>query len=115
MATLLAGKDRWGRSVVLGEECWERHVLPRRPYFAGQERPCVEDTLKSPSVVKHDVDYPTRECFNRPSPLPYPHGGLFVKVVVVYAPFDGVGAEVGTVVTVHLTGDPKAGEKRKWP
>ncbi len=65
-------------------------------------------------MVKHDVDYPDRECFYRPSPLPPPYGGVFVKVVVRYEP-SPIGPDTGTVVTVHLTADPKTGEKRKWP
>ena len=114
MAVVLRSRDRFGRDVVLTRRCWSDHVLRRRPYFAGQER-IVAQALTSPTFVNHDVDYRDRECFYVPSPLPYPYGGLWVKVVVAYTPAIALGRAAGTVVTVHLTDKEKPGEVRKWP
>lgn len=114
MVVVLRCKDRWRRDVELTDSCWVDHVLRRRPYFLGCEGACVGDTLQHPTFVNHDVDFADRECFYRPSPLPPPHQGFLVKVVVAYRFINGADQE-GTVVTVHLTANPKPGENRKWP
>ncbi|MDP9364692.1 MAG: hypothetical protein M3Q10_10800 [Chloroflexota bacterium] len=114
MGEILRRTDRWGREIVLDDDCWYGHVVRRRSYFSGRELDCVGEALTAPSLVTHDVDDLDRECFYRPSPLPRPYGGLLVKVVVDFASADVATGE-GLVVTVHLTPKPKPGEQQKWP
>jgi hypothetical protein len=106
MAAVLECADRWGRSVTLHDRCWYDHVVRRRPYFAGNEHSCVAAIVANPSFVRRDVDYADRACFYGLSPLPPPYDGLLVKVVVTYE-LVGPAPARGTVITVHLTSDPK--------
>ncbi len=99
---------------MLPADCWMTHVLPRRPYFAGNEE-CVRETLTDPHFVKIDADLVERECFYRPSPLPYPYGGVYAKVVVAFRRDPLLGVDIGEVVMVYLTDRSKSGEKHKWP
>lgn len=114
MGEILRRTDRWGREIVLDDEGWYGHIVPRRTYFSGREQEYVDETLTGPSIVTVDVDDPARECFYRPSPLPRPYGGLLVKVVVDFSSTE-VDAGEGLVVTVYLTPKPKPGELRRWP
>jgi hypothetical protein len=116
MVEILRCQDQWGRTVVLTRERWVTHVLRgrRREYFQGNERACVESKVTHPEFVKHDIDFSNRECFYRPSPLPPPYGGVFVKVVVAYQTRAN-GVDLGTVITVHLTSGPKTGEIQERP
>lgn len=115
MAEVLRCRDRWGRMIVFDEPVWFDHVLRRRPSFRGQERSCVEETLSDPDFVTRDIDDPGRLCFDRSSPLPYPYGGVLVKVVVAYRTDPVAGPEAGTVVTVYPIPKHKTGERRLWP
>ncbi len=107
-------RDRWGRAIILTERCWTEHILLRRPYFKDHiER--VRDTITDPAFVVRDVDYPGRENYYRPSSLPYPFGGVLIKVVVEFQGHEGSSRPVGMVVTVYLTDRKKPGEEQIWP
>ncbi|MBA2277959.1 MAG: hypothetical protein H0W06_09385 [Chloroflexia bacterium] len=106
--------DHWGRAVILTERRWAEHVLSRRPYFAGHEED-VRDTITDPAFVVYDIDYPSRENYYRPSPLPYPYAGVLIKVVVDFRGRESSLSPGGTMVTVYLTSGKKPGEEQRWP
>ena len=107
MAETFRCTDRWGRLIVLREDRWETHIILRHPEFRGGQT-IVETILTDPAFVNYDRSRRDREVFYRPSPLPEPFGGLYVRVVVEFR-------AAGEVVTAHLIVEPHRKETRKWP
>ena len=115
MTILLECVDRQQRPVVLTEDVWFQHILPRRPILVGLEH-CIPYVLKDPFRVFQDAIHPKRQCFYRQRIIRYrPH--LFLKVVVEYemAEHNGILKSVGMVITVIPVTRFTPGKLQLWP
>ena len=113
MADVLRCTDRWGREIVLTDECWNGHILPDRAILRGLESR-LEVVLTDPYRVRRDATNPSRECFYRHRTLPgMPR--LFLKVVVEFRPIGPNGVLDGSDITAFPTNHFKTGEQQIWP
>lgn len=105
---MLTGVDPLGRRIVMTRSMWETHVLAQRPWMA-PFLSAIDQAIRSPAWINHDVDYEDRECFYAEHVLPeLPH--LLLKLVIHFA-----DESHGTVITVYPVKRPKPSEVRKWP
>ncbi len=106
--------DRWGRLVQLTHECWEQHIIGKRPHLephAARFTAVVTDPMR----IQRDADYPSfRHNYYRPAVF-RGQEHKYVKVVVEFKEPDELGLIVGTVVTIHLVDAIPIQEERLWP
>jgi len=116
MAILLQCVDRFGRPVVLTQECWHDKIAYDHAEMRGHHL-CLQAVLSDPCEVRKDKQWSPqrlRECFYRTNAHPaLPN--LYIKVVVEYEGDAAVGTQIGRVVTAYPTPRMKTGEQTIWP
>lgn len=107
METIFTIKDPRGFTVECDSNCWNRHILAKRPWMAGWEDRVIA-TISNPiyGLIFEDSHFKDRNVYYRKQP----DYGTYLKVVVRYSE-DGKG----TVVTAHPVDSMKQGEKWVWP
>ena len=105
---MIAAIDPWGRQIVMSRAIWGAHVISQRPWMAAYLS-SIEQTIRSPTWINHDVDSDERECFYAEHVLPrFPH--LLLKLVIHF-----VDESHGVVITAYPPKRQKPSEARKWP
>jgi hypothetical protein len=106
MGEVFKVKDPRAYTVSCTEDCWNYHILAKRPWMAGWEDQVIAAISNpDPLFIFQDRDFPDRNIYyRRQSGRP-----RYLKVVVH---FEG---ETGTVITAHPTDSPKPGEVWIWP
>lgn len=94
---------RWSR------EYWESHIVARHPEMDGHEDEAV-DVITAPLAIYQSDTHANRNVFYRPSGLPSPFHGGFVRVIVEYE------GNAGILITAHHAWEAKARETvMLWP
>lgn len=105
---MISAVDPLGRRIVMPSAIWETHVISQRPWMAAHLS-SIEQAIRSPTWINHDVDYEERECFCVERVLPhFPH--LLLKIVIHF-----VDEAHGVVITAYPLKRQKPSETRKWP
>ena len=93
--------DPPGRTVVLHESTWAKHIVPRHGDLANH-RHLVESAIVNPFIITHSRSDPDCRLYHRPGPQPK----VIMRVVV--------DVEQGLVKTAHLVREVSATETVEW-
>lgn len=97
-------------SVAWSPSYWESHILARHPEMKDHEDEAVK-TISDPLAIYQSDTHAARHVFYRPSGLPSPFHGGFIRVIVEY---DKRGK--GLLITAHHAWEAKARETvMLWP
>ncbi len=110
MAIILECSDCRGRTIILTDDTWYRHILPEHPQLTNR-LDCIAAVLSDPIRIMEDVNRSSIECFYRNRVIPNMKKA-YLKICVEFMPY---GSPTGEVLTAFTVANIKQAERQLWP